>query len=381
MVDSNNSALGILFPNTYDSEISELVNDRLMASIPFASRYRMVDFILSSMSNCGISNVSVLARKNYNSLMEHLGSGREWDLVRKNGGLNIVPPFAEKGFKVYNDRIDALASIMIFLKSQKEKYVVMSDTNLAVNFDFQALLRAHIKSGADVTIAYKEQELPESVRKAPIISKELYYTLGLENDRVKKIYFNSKEPGVQNISLNIYVFNREFLIKQVEVAFARGCTQLERDILVPQLDELNVQAYRFDGYVARICNFKTYFDENMKLLKNENVDALFSPDRPIYTKIRDDSPTRYISGSIAKNVMVADGCLIEGDVENSILFRGVKVAKGAKVKNCILMQDTVVEPGAHLEYIVTDKEVTISAYQELKGNDSFPVYVAKHQVI
>ena len=160
MVNSNADALGIIFPNTYDSLIPELVSERLMASIPFAGRYRMVDFILSSMVNSGIGNVSLIVRKNYHSLMDHLGSGREWDLTRKNGGLNIVPPFAQKNIKMYTGRVEALASVLEFLKDQKEKYVVMSDANIAVNFDFKAFMDAHIASGADVTVAYSQEEIP-----------------------------------------------------------------------------------------------------------------------------------------------------------------------------------------------------------------------------
>ena len=380
MVNSNANALGIIFPNSYDNLVPELVTERLMASIPFASRYRMVDFILSSMVNCGIGNVSIIVRKNYHSLMDHLGSGREWDLTRKNGGLNIVPPFAEKGVAVYNGRVEALASIIAFLKSQKEKYVVMSDANIAVNFDFKALIDAHIESGADVTVAYKEEPIPAGMMDSPTVSKDLYYTLGIEDGRVKKIYINSKEPGVQNLSMNIYVIDREFLIDQISTAFVRGYVYFERDILAPQISELNVQAFKFDGYVARISDMKSYFDENMKLLDDENLDGLFAGNS-IYTKIRDDNPTRYINGASAKNIMAADGCVIEGEVEDSILFRGVKIAKGAKVKNCVLMQGTVIEAGADIEYVITDKNVTIPADKELKGTDSFPIYVAKHQVV
>ena len=187
MVNSNANALGILFPNSYDSLVPDLVGERLMASIPFASRYRLVDFILSSMVNCGIDNISVIVRKNYHSLMDHLGSGREWDLTRKNGGLNLVPPFAEKTVKIYNGRVEALASILDFLKEQKERYVVMSDTNLAVNFDFKALINAHMESGADVTIAYQESELPKSFMEAQNIGTSFYYTLGIEDGHVTKM--------------------------------------------------------------------------------------------------------------------------------------------------------------------------------------------------
>lgn len=177
MVNSNADALGIIFPNSYDGLVPEAVADRLMASIPFAGRYRMIDFVLSSMVNSGIDNVSVIVRKNYHSLMDHLGSGREWDLTRKNGGLNIVPPFAQKNVKVYNGRVEALASVLNFLKRQKEKYVIMSDANIAVNFDFSAFLDQHIKSGADVTVAYIEQEIPKSMIEAEMDFSAYYYTL------------------------------------------------------------------------------------------------------------------------------------------------------------------------------------------------------------
>lgn len=376
MVNSNIDALGIIFPNSYDDLVPELVADRLMASIPFAGRYRMIDFILSSMVNCGIDNVSVIVRKNYHSLLDHLGAGREWDLTRKNGGLNIVPPFAEKTVKVYNGRVEALASILGFLKSQKEKYVVMADANVAASFDFGAFLQQHIESGADVTMAYTEEELPESFKNTEINSKSLYYTLDLDGQRVTNIKINSKASGVQNFSMNIYAIDRETLIDQISQAFVRGYVYYERDILSPHLVTLNVQGFKFDGYCARISDMKSYFDENMKLLDEANLDGLFDKGQ-IYTKIRDDNPTRYKTGSHVKNVMAADGCVIEGDVENSVLFRGVKIKSGAKVRNCVLMQDTVVESGADIDYVITDKNVVITEGQKLQGTDSFQVFVEK----
>ena len=381
MVNSNANALGIIFPNSYDGLIPELVTERLMASIPFAGRYRMVDFILSSMVNCGIDNVSLIVRKNYHSLMDHLGSGREWDLTRKYGGLNIVPPFASNTVKVYNGRIEALASILDMLKDAREKYVVMSDANLAVNFDFTAMLEQHIESGADVTIAYKKQEIPVGMKKPFDITKDLYYTFELDDDgRIRQLRINPEDEGVQNLSMNIYIIEREFLVHMISEAYSKGMVYFDRDLLAPNLERLNVRGFEFSGYLARISDIKSYFDENMKLLKDENLDGLFGGN-PIYTKIRDDNPTRYIQGSKAKNIMSADGCIIEGEVENSILFRGVRIAKGAKVKNCVLMQDTIVGEGANVEYVITDKNVTISAGKEIKGADSFPVYVAKYRSV
>lgn len=382
MVNSNaDSAMGILFPNSYDSLVPELVSERLMASIPFASRYRLIDFMLSSMVNCGIDNISVIVKRNYHSLMDHLGAGREWDLTRKNGGLNIIPPFAQKTVNIYNGRVEAIASILDYLNRQKEKYVIMADTNVAVNFDFSAFLQKHIDSGADITIAYTKEEIPKAFIDIDMTKKDLYYTLDLdENDKVQKIIVNNKDKGEQNMSMNIYVMERKLLIDQIREAYVNGLTYFERDIVSPQLDKLDVRAYQHTGYYARILDVKSYFAENMKLLKEENVNALFSPST-IYTKIRDDNPTRYATGSHAKNAMVADGCVIEGEVENSVLFRGVKVGKGAKVRNCVLMQDTVIETGATVEYTITDKNVTVSSYKELKGTESFPVFVEKRKTV
>lgn len=380
MVNSKAEALGIIFPNSYDSLVPELVSERLMASIPFASRYRMCDFIVSSMVHSGIDNISIIVRKNYHSLLDHLGSGREWDLVRKNGGLNIVPPFAQKQVKVYVGRIEALESIRGYLNKQTEKYVILGDANIAVNFDFNNLLDTHIKSGADVTMVYRKQPIPEALIRQSNSSEDLYYSLGINGDRVSKIYINPTEDGEMNFSLNIYVVERELLIKMIDDAYLRGYTYFVRDVLDRQIDNLDIRGYCYDGYVAHIHDTKSYFEENMKLLKEENLNALFS-DNQIYTKIRDDNPTRYINGAKAKNVMVADGCVIEGEVENSVLFRGVHIGKGAKVKNCVLMQDTVIGENASVEYVITDKNVTITSNKSLTGNDSYQVYVAKGQIV
>jgi len=380
MINSNMSALGVIFPNSYDALVPELVNVRLMASIPFASRYRLIDFVLSSMAHCDIDNISLLVSNNYHSLMDHLGSGREWDLVRKNGGLNIFPPFAEKESRPYTGRVGALAGILDFFRDQKEKYVVMADTNIAMNFDFNAMIKAHIDSGADVTVAYNEQALPESFVKSHDNNKGLYYTFDIQDGRITKIYVNSRESGIQNFGMNVYVLEREFLIDLINTAFVRGQEYFERDVLLTQLNKLNVQAYKYDGYVARISDMKSYFDENMKLLDEHNLDDLFSG-APIYTKIRDDNPTRYISGAKVQNVMAADGCVIEGEVENCVLFRGVKIGKGAKVKNCVLMQDTVIEAGANVEYLISDKNVRVTLGKDIKGTDTFPIYIGKFQEV
>lgn len=383
MVNSSARAMGILFPNSYDGLIPDLTAERLMASIPFGGRYRMIDFVLSSMVNSGMDNITVLVQQNYFSLIDHLGNGREWDLSRKNGGLTIVPPFAHKhsGHHVIHEgRVSMISNILGILKSQKQKYVIMSDTNLAMNFDFRALVDAHIESGADVTAVYKRSELPPKARNVEDVKRGMFFTYDIDNGRIKKIHINADKDGIQNFGMNIYILERERLIDMVSEAYVMGGLYFERDVLIPQLDTLNVQGYDYEGYVARISDLKSYFDANMALLDDANTDALFGK-RTIYTKIRDDNPTVYLKGSSAKNVMAADGCVIEGEVENSILFRGVKIGKGAKVKNAILMQDTVIEDGVNIENIITDKKVTITKGKEMIGTETYPVFVAKRKVV
>ena len=374
MVNSNVNALVVIFANTYDNLVPELVAERSMASIPFGGRYRLIDFTLSSMVNAGIDNVSVIVRKNYHSLMDHLGAGREWDLTRKRGGLNIVPPFAERSVKMYSGRVDAIESILSWLEAQKERYVILSDSYIAVNFDFGKLIDAHVASGADVTMVYNRAPIPEGARSDN-------YTIRIDEDgRVSEILSNDYRLGEQNLSMNIYVIDRESLIHLVHDAAVRGLVYFERDILARNLKLLNVHAYEFKGYAARISDMKSYFDENMRLLEPGSMEALFGG-APIYTKIRDDNPTRYLEGSSVKNSLLADGCVIEGTVENCVLFRGCQVKKGAVVKNCVLMQDTVVEPDCDVEYVVTDKNVHITEGKKLTGTDTFPVFIAKNHSV
>lgn len=378
---NNEEALAIIFANSYDALIPEMVSERLMASIPFAGRYRLCDFLISSMVHSGIDNISLIVKKNYHSLMDHLGSGQEFDLARKNGGINIVPPYAQKQIKVYEGRVEAIESLKGYLRKCTQKYVIMADANYVFNFDFRELIEAYKNTGADITAMYRKQEVPKVFLRPNGNNDEMYYTFDIDDGRIKKIYINAMDMGKVNFGMNIYIMEKEKLIRIVDDAFVHGYSYFTRDLMAANTDSLNIQAYEYTGYASQITDMKSYFEENMKLLDEDNREALFKTGNSIYTKIRDDNPTRYINGSKAKNVMVADGCVIEGTVENSILSRGVKIGKNAKVKNCILLQDTVIEDGANLEYVITDKNVRVSRNRSLTGNDSFQVYVAKGQTV
>lgn len=371
----NINALGVIFPNTYDDLIPQLTQHRTMASVPFGGRYRMIDFTLSGMVNAGIENVTVIAKKNYHSLMDHLGSGREWDLVRKRGGLNIVPPYAQSHNKQYHGRVEALNSIIGYLSQQREKYVVLSDCNVAAAVNYAKLIDAHIQSGANVTMVYERSEI------APALMTANYTFTMDDTNRITEIRWNDYRTGVQNLSMGLIVMDREELIAMVKDAVVRNLLYLERDILGQSLTKLKVQGYCYEGYRGRIYDVQSYFDENMRLLNPENVAALFPADRPVYTKVRDEAPVRYAMDCRVHRCLVADGCIIEGEVENCIVFRGVKISRGAVVKNCVLMQGTVVEANVKMDHIVTDKNVTITTNRILRGNEAFPVYVEKGTIV
>lgn len=368
---TNINAMGIIFANMHDPNIPELIARRTMASVPFAGRYRMIDFPLSSMANAGIQNIGVVVQQNYQSLMDHLGNGREWDLSRKRGGLAIFPPGGSNTGGPTHSRVEQLNSVMDYLQYNKEELVVMCDCDTACNLNMAELIRSHRQSGADVTAVYEKSAIPEGMTQDNIT-----YTVN-DDGLVTEIRVNDYKKGNQNLSMFMYVIERELLINIIKDAMVRGLKWFEKDILAHSLKILRVQGYHFSGYRARICDMQSYFKQNLRLLKQENLERLFPEDRAVYTKVRDEAPVRYAIGARAQGCMVADGCIIEGEIENCMLFRGVRVGKGAKLTNCVIMQGAEIQPGAVLENVVTDKNVTVTEGQVLRGAANFPVFVAK----
>ncbi|MDL2323896.1 glucose-1-phosphate adenylyltransferase subunit GlgD [Ruminococcaceae bacterium OttesenSCG-928-A16] len=369
------NAMGIIFANMHDENIPELIARRTMASAPFAGRYRMIDFVLSGMSVAGMQNIGVVVRNNYQSLMDHLGNGREWDLSRKRGGLAIFPPGAQGAGNGSQGRIEALGNVIDYLSFNKEELVVMSDCDIACDLDYAALIKEHSASGADVTVVYEKAPIKDS-----LLEDNITYVLG-QDGYVSEIRVNDYKKGMQNLSMSVYIIERELLLNVLKDAIVRGYESFEKDILARNLTILKVRGYEYTGYRARISDMRSYFDENLRLLEHENLKALFPKERQVYTKVRDEAPVRYAIGSQVTNCIVADGCIIEGEVENSVLFRGVRVGKGVKIKNCVIMQGTVIEPGAQMENVVTDKNVKVCEGVSLRGAKGFPVFVGKGQCV
>ena len=366
----SNQAMGIIFSNAHDDLLRELTEIRSMGSVPFGGRYRMIDFSLSNLVNAGITKVGIITRANYQSLMDHLGNGKPWDLDRKKGGLYILPPYGNVDAGMYTGHVDALAGVMNFLERSAEKYVVLCDSDVVCNIDLTPMLEAHIERQADVSIAYKRGRLPKNHR--DIMS----FSFG-ENGRVRDIELSGGKDEACDFSLDIMILERETLIRLVKEATARNYTSLGRDIFQSRTDSLRIFGWKVEGYAAVMDCISTYVEASMQLLCPESRRQLFTRERPVFTKTRDDMPTRYGLGSHVKNSIIADGCFIEGTVENCILFRGVKVQKDAVLRNCIIMQDSIVGEGASLAYVTADKNVLVTPGRVLTGAESYPIFIRK----
>ena len=365
------NVLGLVFANMHDTTLGDMTKNRTMGSVMFGGRYRLIDFPLSNMVNSGISEVGVITKSNYQSLLDHLGSAREWDLARKKGGLYILPPFGNVESTLYRGRIEALYGAMSFIKHSRAKYVILSDCDVVTNIDYKPIVAAHIESGADITaVAHTGVYSSEDIKTSTVFNVDA-------DKNVTSVLINPDISGTCTTSLNVFVMSMDFLIETVNDAMARGNVSFERNILQEKCRELKIKIYEYDNYFSKLNSPESYFKSNMALLEPENARKLFVPKRSIYTKVSDNAPVKYDLDSKVSNSLIADGCIIEGEVENPVLFRGVKVGKGAKVKNCILMQGTVVGDNAELNYLITDKNVSICENHILTSSPQYPMYVGK----
>ncbi|MBR6744365.1 MAG: glucose-1-phosphate adenylyltransferase subunit GlgD, partial [Clostridia bacterium] len=373
---------GLIFSNLNQNKLSQMTRQRVLASVPFGCRYRLIDFPLSNMVNSNISNINVITQYNYHSLMDHIGTGKDWDLARRSGGVKILPPYinfdGSTRNNLSNTRLEALKSVGYSIAQMTSDYVVMADCNVICNIDFNDVLNDHIESGADVTIAVKRMELDRATAKANTL------VFSSKDGRITDLLPNPTNfDGYADVSLNIIVLNRKYLQDFVLDSIAHGYTSITRDVFLKSLYTRNFRIYRYDGYFACISSFEDYFACNMQLIENQEMfDSLFGvEERPIFTKVRNSAPAYYSEDSLVKNSLIADGCVIEGTVENSILFRGVRVGKGAVVKNSILFQDTIISDTASVAYTVCDKNVVIRNNVNISGHSTLPLYIDRGKMV
>lgn len=367
----NKKILGVIFANMHEDVVPELTRQRTMGSVMFGGRYRLIDFTLSNMANSGVDEVGIITKSNYQSLLDHLGSGREWDMSRKNGGLHLLPPFSNVASGMYRGRLEALFGILDFIKCSDADYVIMSDCDVVTSLDYNAVFDEHVKSGADITAVYAPANLDlEAAKHSNIFGID-------ESGRVNNVLINPQISGECNISLNTYIISKTLLMSMVADGNAKGIYSFAKSILQDRCKDFKIMGYKHEGYFSKITSIKTYYDANMAILNSENRKALFAENNPIYTKIRDNPPAKFAIGAKVSNSLIADGCIIEGTVENSILFRGAKIGKGSVVRDSIVMQDTVIGKNCEISCLITDKVVRVSDGKILTGSKNYPVYIGK----
>lgn len=372
-------AAGLIFSNVHDASIPELTKPRTMASIPFGGRYRLIDFALSNMVNSDITTVGLITHNNYQSLLDHIGTGKDWDLARRSGGIRILPPFitsATRGDdKLYKTRLEALIGVKDYVENCGADHVIISDCNMICNIDFSDALDNHIANNADVTIITKLVNTQELKFPLDKYIKIVDYN---ENGEIVDYVAYDKQQGELHINTNMMIIKRSYLLDLIDEADSRGYDSFSRDVIIKNLGKHRFFAFEYDGYFNYIDSMQKYFFCSMKMLDTQKRRLVFHvKNRPVYTKVRNSAPTRYTENAKVTNSIIADGCVIDGVVENSILFRGVRVGKGTVVKNSILMQNTYTGDDIYLNCVVTDKDVTIKDGKMLSGHETLPFFIGK----
>lgn len=368
---SSNNLAGIIFANLGDEKLPELTAKRSLASIPFGGKYRLIDFTLSNMSNSGINNVGIIAKSNFHSLMDHIGTGKAWDLSKRRSGVSVFSPYNTNSF---DNRIMAMYQLHGYFESLREEYILLSSCECVSNFDFQEFFRYHKKTGGDITLAYKWATTPDAG--SPPLELKLD-----ENNKITDMLLKTNGGEQCNMAVSCMIIKKELLVKLVKDCVSANTLNFRQNILQDNVNRLNIYGYEIKGYCEYVSSIAEYFRINMSLMSSEVRRELFNPLRPIYTKVRDDMPCRYGLTSKVNGSLVAQGCKIDGEVEGSILSKGVKIGKGSIIKNCIIMQDTKIGENCNLSYAIIDKDVVIQSNRSLMGYETYPIYIAKQTVI
>ena len=362
-------AMGLIFTN--DASLGELTNKRTMASIPFGGRYRHVDFALSNLSCAGIRRVGIVARHNYQSLMNHIGDGEEWGLELEEGGLEFLTPYAMSTSHSYRGKLESLSSAMDFLEyGADDDLVIMIDSGMLTNIDLTKVMAAHNASGKDITV----------VTKAGVADGKTVLDLAIkegENGEIADMLVDYAAPEGYLASIDMFVMSRKLLVSQVKELIARNHFHMDRDLVLGgwQEGKLSLNLYSFEGTVMSNESIEDYFTNSLSLTDKAVRHDIFNGCHPVYTKVRDRVPCYYGDDCDIVNCIIADGCVLEGEAKDSVLFRSVTINKGAEVSHCVIMNDAVIGEDAELEYVILDKNVTVHAGAKLVGTAKNPIII------
>jgi glucose-1-phosphate adenylyltransferase len=364
--------MGLVIAANNEANLAEITRLRTVAAVPFGGRYRLIDFVLSALVNSGIDNVGIATDHKYQSLLNHLGNGKPWDLARKKEGLLFLPPYSREPRGSGDNRIAVLTDSLGFFRRSKQQYVVLCDCNNVCNIRFEPIVELHKQRNADITVVY--QKVAEKAQ------GETYIELNADCIATDIVYAKDKKKCL-NRMVGFYVINKDLLIPLIEECQLHEKTQFIKDIIERNLNKLSIYGHNFTGYLRTVNSVQTFYDVSMELLNTDARVSLFMQDDKILTKSKDRIPTRYLSNAAVKGSIVADGCIIDGEVSDSIISRGVTIGKGAVVKGSIVMPDCTLEANSHIENCIFDKAAVIRSGKTLMGTPDFPVIVGKRRTI
>ncbi|ADL52586.1 glucose-1-phosphate adenylyltransferase subunit GlgD [Clostridium cellulovorans] len=370
-----NDIMAIIKLYENEDEIKSLTANRSLGALPYGGRYRLIDFPLSNMVNSDINNVGIFAYNNTRSLVKHIGSGEVWDLNRKKDGLFIFYPSNSRGNILKNQEMESFRDNLEYLLASSQEYVVITTSYMVFAYDFSKTVEFHKKNNCDVTILYKNiDDGKENFVKCD--------TLILDNeDNVITFGINGGGQDNQTISLETYVMRRDFLIDLIKESSVIGSFYSLRDLIMIFCSQYKVKGHEFKGYAQCINSVNSYFKNSLDLL-NENISSnLFNEELPIHTRTKDNAPTKYGKNAHVKNSVIANGAIIEGTVENCIISRGVKVEKGAVVKNSILLTKSYVGENINVEYVIADKRSSMMVTKNIQGSEDSPIIIEKNSVV
>lgn len=375
--------LGILSLNENEDDIKSLTKNRLIASIPIAGRYRIIDFALSNLVNAGVRNVGIFTQSKSRSLIDHIGSGKAWDLDRKIGGLFIFN-FGE-GNSTLSD-VEMLKNNMEYLYRAKEDKVILSTSSMICNIDFNAAAEFHEESGKDITIVYKKiSSEDKAFRNCNVLNiTGDNSVIGVGKNISLNTLFSSKNiaaNGTENISMETFIMNKDIFISILNNCIKTGFWSSINDCIYKNIKDLDVNAYEFTGYLAYVNSVQSYYSANMDMLNLDVNKDLFFNNGLIYTKVMDESPTKYFDSSEVSNSLIANGCLIKGKIENSIISRRVIISEGVEIVNSIIMQGCEIKKNVKLSNVIIDKNNVIEENVELKGDRKFPLVIEKKALL
>ncbi len=368
-------ALGIISFEDRTVSIDGLDDFRPVAAIGMMGRYRMIDFVLSNMTNSGIDHVQVYCKEKPRNLFEHLRDGSDYNINSKRGNLRIL--YGEKAFNspVYNTDVANFMLNMQYIEGENVPYVVIAPSYFVYSYDFNDLLKEHERSKADISMLYMNTNQGRT-RCLGCDSLEVN-----KGHRVTVIRKNLGRYQRAKISMEAYLMRKDLFISLVKEAYETSSLYWFKDIIAEKADDLFIQALPVSGYVACLNSLPEYYRANMELLDPKNVRKLFNPDRPVYTQTRDSSPTAYRGEGKAVNSVLANGSVIEGTVINSQIGRNVKIGKGAVVKDSIILTSAEIGPNVTVDHAVIDKYAVVKTVKELSGTDDAPVYVRRRDRI